>query len=161
MSNTLQDYIIQISVFFLHTHSLSHSIFLSSLPPPSLFTDEAEGSQRPDTTTSTSGGASSSAAPTAVNPHHSEPVSVFIAKYTYNPAEMSPNSNYEQVCPLIAPSYCSVAVLDEGNAQQQFDQWDLVTGYMSGLHTEGGRTGISPLQLEFPPPPPESGQSTT
>ena len=146
------------SVFFLHTHSLSHSIFLSSLlPPPSLFTDEAEGSQRPDTTTNTSGGASSSAVPTAVNPHHSEPVSVFIAKYTYNPAEMSPNSNYEQVRPLIATSYCSVAVLDEGNTQQQFDQWDLVTGDMSGLHTEGGgRTGISPLQLEFPPPPPQN-----
>ena len=23
--------------------------------------------------------------------------------------------------------------------------------YFAGLHTEGGRTGISPLQLEFPP----------
>ena len=25
---------------------------------------------------------------------------------------------------------------------------------VAGLHTEGGRTGIFPLQLEFPPPPP-------
>ena len=36
-----------------------------------------------------------------------------------------------------------------------------MAGPRTGLHTEGGgggggRTGISPLQLEFPPPPPQN-----